>query len=276
MRIVTLSRQMGSYGTEVAARVAETMGLALVGATGVHELAQSCDPEYRDACALYEKELGPGFLERLFFDRPSHQSLFEALTFEQAARGNVIIVGRGAQIVLSGVPGVFRVSLVASFPVRVRRTIEKLGISEADAEHIVRANDRDRDTLVRLIFDHDPRDGSQYDLILNTESFTVEGGAAVMTHALERSAIQGFGPDAVERFKAMALAKRIETLIRKRLRAGFGHSVLVTGEPGGVITLGGAVEDKRESELARQIALQSPGVTRVENALNVVSIPFGL
>src|SRR4030042_3181462 len=100
MNIITVSRLVGSYGDEIAAKVAEKMGLELFDRNGLHELAMTCDPEYRDACVMYEREHGPGFFERLFFDRPSYKSLFEALIFEQAGRGNVVIVGRGAQVVL--------------------------------------------------------------------------------------------------------------------------------------------------------------------------------
>jgi hypothetical protein len=96
MNIITISRLVGSYGDEIAAKVAEKMGLEFIGRTGLHELAMSCDPEYSEACTLYETEHGPSFFERLFFDRLHTRVFFEALTFEQASRGNVVMVGRGA------------------------------------------------------------------------------------------------------------------------------------------------------------------------------------
>ena len=71
MHIVTISRLVGAYGDVIAAIVARRMGLDLIGREELHETAQSCDPEYRDACSLYEKEHGPGFLSVSFLiDRP--------------------------------------------------------------------------------------------------------------------------------------------------------------------------------------------------------------
>ena len=61
MRIVTMSRQVGSLGNEIATLTAKKMDLELIERTSLHELAQSCDPEYKDACEVYESEHGLGF-----------------------------------------------------------------------------------------------------------------------------------------------------------------------------------------------------------------------
>src|SRR4030042_2831449 len=125
MHIITISRLVGAYGDVIATIVARRMGLDLIGREELHEMAQSCDPEYRDTCAVYEKEHGPGFFERLFFDRPSYYSLFEALTYDLAARGGVVLVGRGSQIVLRDVPGVFTARIVAPISIRISRIMAR-------------------------------------------------------------------------------------------------------------------------------------------------------
>ena len=113
MRVITISRLLGAYGDVIAPIVARRMGLALIGRDQLHEMAQTCDPEFGDLCTLYETEHGPGLFERLFFDRPSYTSIFEALTFEVASRGSVVIVGRVAQIILRDVPGVARIRVAS-------------------------------------------------------------------------------------------------------------------------------------------------------------------
>ncbi len=57
MHIITISRLVGAYGDVIAAIVARRMGLDLIGREELHEMAQSCDPEYRDACAVSKKSM---------------------------------------------------------------------------------------------------------------------------------------------------------------------------------------------------------------------------
>lgn len=275
MRIVTMSRQIGSYGDVIAAIVARQLALELMTRERVHELAQTCDPEYSDACNLYETEHGPGFFEQIFFDKPSYRSLFEALTLEEAARGDVIIMGRGAEVVLADLPGVVRVRTVAPMAIRVQRIMERSGESEADAEHMVRKFDHDRDNLFRAIFGRDPDDWSLCDLVINTAHFTPEAAASVVIQAVDKVSKAPQKEDLRQRLKDAAVAKRIEALIRKKLSSGVTRNMEISSEAEGVITIAGRIQDKRDKDRAEKIAAEYPGVTKVINELKVIDFYLG-
>ncbi|MEJ2718860.1 MAG: cytidylate kinase-like family protein [Deltaproteobacteria bacterium] len=183
MAIVTISRQEGSYGEVIGAILAKKMGLELITREKVHSLALSCDPEYSEACADYESEHGPGFFERIFFDKTSYTSLFESLTYEQASRGNVVIIGRGAQMVLQHVPGVFKLRVVAPRLVRVKRVMARYGLSLGRAEDFVRKHDHERRHLETSVFGMDPGDWSLYDIIINTAHFESGSAAEVVARS---------------------------------------------------------------------------------------------
>lgn len=276
MQIITISTQVGSYGEVIAALVARTLGLELISREKVHELAQNCDPDYQDACAVYETEHGPGFIKRIFFDKPSHTSLFEALTYEEAARGNVVIVGRGAQVVMRNVPGVLKVRVVAPSELRVQRIMERLGLSQVDAYEYVRRHDHERRNLMRSVFDVDATDWGLYDLILNTAHFDSGSAARVIVSALENLPKPENDEALREKLSAMAQAKRVETVIRKKLTSSVALHVTVTSEGGGAVTLSGRVRDQRDKEWAEKIAKEYPGVSSVANELNVTELSFGL
>lgn len=276
MNIITVSRLVGSYGDDIAAKVAEKMGLQFIGRTGLHELAMTCDPEYSEACTLYETEHGPSFFERLFLDRPSHKSLFEALTYEQASHGNVVMVGRGAQIVLHDLPGVFCVGVIASRKIRVQRIMEKLAISRDEASYYVDKYDGERFNLIKTVFDKDPSDLLLYNLMINTDHYSAETAADVVVHAVRTMDMKPDGTELVESLKAKALAKRIEALVRKKLTSAVARHVEVAGAPGGVIYLSGHLREKADKIRAEKIAIQYPGVTKVENDLKVTDLTFGV
>jgi Cytidylate kinase-like family/BON domain len=276
MQILTVSRLVGSYGDEIAGKVAERMGLEFVGREGLHELALTCDPEYSDACGLYETEHGPGFFERLFFDGPSYKSLFEALTFEQASRGNVVIVGRGAQLVLHDMPGVFCVHVVAPRQIRIERMEQRLACSKEDATHYLDKYDRERANVIKAVFGADPDDLSLYDLVFNTAHFTPDSATEVVVQAMSKMNRVSDQEEVRERFKGLAVAKRIEALVRKKLTSAVAQNVEIVPEPGGVMRLTGRIREKADKARVEKIAAEYPGVTRVDNNLKVTELTFGI
>ncbi len=275
MRIVTISRLLGAYGDIIAPIVARRMGLSLIGRDQLHELAQGCDPEFTDICSIYETEHGPHFFERIFFDRPSYTSVFEALTFEQASRGNVGIVGRGALIILREVPGVARVRIVAPKDIRVKRIMERLNFSKEEAEDYAHKYDHERENLVRSIFQSDPQDWSLYDVIVNTERFSAGDAAQLVMDAVEKIEKVPDEEALKESLRNRAIAKRIEALIRKVLTSAVARYVMVKVEPGGLVKLSGRIREKINKEKAEELASQFPGITKVESDLKVMELSFG-
>lgn len=275
MPIVTVSRQVGSFGDIIAAIVARNMHLELITRERIHELAQTCDPEYADLCTAYETEHGPGFLERIFFDRPSYTSLFQALTFEEAGRGNVVIIGRGAQIVLKDVPGVFKLRTVAPPPIRVGRLIERYSYSRQEAEEFLRKHDSERRRLVSSIFDTDPTDVSLFDMIVNTAHFAPSDAAEVVGSAVEKMEKVATDQEVQAKLTSMGLAKRVEVLIRRKMTSAVARNVEVAGEPGGKLTISGRIRSQKDKKQAEKIAAAYTGVVEVLNDLKVTELSFG-
>ena len=111
MPIITLSRELGSRGDDVALAVAERLKLRLIGRELINQAArQAGAPEI----ALAEiDELGllglkPG---RAAFQL--YRTTVEQVIRDLAAGGNVLLIGRGGQIVLAGQAGVLHVRVSA-------------------------------------------------------------------------------------------------------------------------------------------------------------------
>ncbi len=276
MRIVTISRLVGSYADVIAATIARRMELELVGRDQVHELAQSCDPEYSRACDLYETEHGPGFFERIFFDRPSYTSLFEALTYEKASSGNVVLVGRGSQVVLRGVPGIFKCRIVAPFDLRVERIMGRYNFTKHEAQDFIVRYDHERENLIRSIFRSDPNEWSLYDLIINTENYGSSEASDVIMEAIDKMQKAEDEAALCENLKNMSVAKKIEALIRRKLSSSIARNVEINYQTGGLVTITGRISERRDKEKAEKLIKEYPGVTSVKNELKVTELTFGL
>lgn len=274
MSVVTISRQVGSLGDEIGGLVAEKLGYELMTREGIHRLARECDLEFKDACAAFEEERGAGFWERLFYRDPAYTSLFEALNLELAAKGKVVILGRGAQIALADVPGVFHARVVAPAAIRVQRVRERMGLSAEDAVEFVHNYDKQRRALIESVYQKDLSDWSLYDLVLNTTGLTAEAGAELIALAVRKMPVL-LEPELVNQELARrAFAKRVESAIKKKVLTSPYRDIQVRSLVEGEVILEGFVQDKMGRQRAENIAARHPGVNAVDNRLRTTELSF--
>lgn len=276
MNVVTVSRLIGSFGDVIAALIARKLGFELIGREQIQESAAKSDPEYASACRAYESECGQGILERVFLDQPSYASLFEAFTFQWAGRGNVVIVGRGSQIILREIPGVFRVRVVAPLEARVGRIMERYDYSQEEAKKFIEKYDHERENVVRSVFHRDPNDLALYDMMINTAHFTSGAAAEVIVEALDRMEGAPQEESVKQTLNKHATAKLVETFVRKRLAVAAARNVEIIIDSEGAIRITGRVSTPAEKDRIGSLVLEYPGVTEAANELNVVGFSFGL
>ena len=118
VRVITVEREYGSAGVEIAQRIAERLGWELVDHSLVQRVAQECnvesslveshdercDPWYHQFTKAFwqgapERTLAPTSPEA--FDCSRMVEHVRKLIEEAADRGNCVIVGRGAACILS-------------------------------------------------------------------------------------------------------------------------------------------------------------------------------
>ncbi|MFH1057295.1 MAG: cytidylate kinase family protein [Pseudomonadota bacterium] len=274
MAVVAISRKVGSYGEEIAAMAAAGLGYRLVGRDEVHRLAQACDADFKRACSMFEAEESAGGLwERLAFGDPAHAALFASLNYELASADNVVLVGRGAQIVLKDIPGVFKVRVVAPLALRVERLMALQGLTRDQAHEYVTRHDDQRRALIQSVFHADLSDWTLYDLMLNTSGMTKEAAAELIVQAVKLMPAPEDPAGLKRTLTDLAFAKRLESVIKRKIVTSGFHDIAVSADSGAVV-LAGLVADKRSKERAAEIARSYPGVTAVDNQLKYTDLSF--
>ncbi len=137
--------------------------------------------EYRD---FPREELGP---DATLSDENLLRVTTEVIQ-EIAASGNVVIAGRGANIILRDTPGALHVGLVSSLPGRVARIMEREGLNEIEAERNVTENARARLAHYRRFFNVDPEDPQYYHIVLNTDLLHIDHTADLVVEAARLAA----------------------------------------------------------------------------------------
>ena len=193
--LVTVSRQMGAQGEEIAARAAEILTASSHG---------------KHPWILVDKDIAERVMEhhhlpdriKSFFTEEQAQSIEEHLhgllgfstssatmianmteTMIRLARiGHVIFVGRGANAVTAKFPRAVHVRVVGSLERRVERVARQQGLSKREAEAEVRRIDHDRNHFIATYFHRELSDPCHYDIIFNTDRVSVEEAAELLAH----------------------------------------------------------------------------------------------
>jgi len=128
MAIVTISHEMGSGGAEIGMTAATRLGYTYVDPELLLKRAQRYGLAEDRLSHLADSR--PSWAERFDGETRRYIVALQAVLCEFAQDDAVVLMGRGGQCLLRGVPHVLRVRILAPFPLRVTRLTETLAAIE--------------------------------------------------------------------------------------------------------------------------------------------------
>lgn len=142
--------------------------------------------------ASHLDESKPTLFERFDVETRHYITVLQTTLLEFAEQDNCILMGRGGQWLLRGIPQVLRLRVIAPFDVRVRnwikRTTEVAGETpnQRAAVEFVRRDDSERAGRMRYLYEVDLDDPSLYDVVVNTEKLRYEAAVEMIERAVRR------------------------------------------------------------------------------------------
>jgi cytidylate kinase len=112
--------------------------------------------------------------------------LIAETVLQLAEVGNVIIVGRGANIVTARMPHVLHIRLVAELEERIERVCREYNKTPDEARRYCLEEDPARTRYIKTYFKTDINDPLNYHLVINTSKFSYELAARMIGEALLR------------------------------------------------------------------------------------------
>jgi cytidylate kinase len=187
--VITISREPGCGGSEIARKLARELNLDLAGQQIIQKVAVSAEMSAKVIASLDEKEvlLRDSWLESLF--KIHHlwpgEYLFHLTKVigTMGIQGNFIIVGRGAQYILPP-EDTFRLRFIAPMEFRIANVMKDSESSRGEAEQYIIKTDSDRRAFIRKYFNADVTDPSQYDMTINTGKLGIEGSVESIKAAI--------------------------------------------------------------------------------------------
>lgn len=98
-------------------------------------------------------------------------------------KGNVVIIGRGANIILADTPGVMHVGLMAPLEVRLQTMMQREHMERDEAEVYVEDLEQARVAYFQKFFKVSPNDPTLYHMMLNMDKMQPKTAADVVSHA---------------------------------------------------------------------------------------------
>jgi cytidylate kinase len=214
MAVITISRQFGSGGRQIARRVCELLGYRYFDKELIAQVATEVGLSEHEAIDFSEEHYkGKRLLDRLLYpgpytvahvptwkqdetgtesfrvthlDEAKFVNLVRGIILAAYDRGNVVILGRGGQAILANMPGALHVRIEAPWDVRVGRVEEREHLVFEAARQVVAERDRIVTKYLNDLFKVQAGDPQLYHLILNTGKWSPEAAAQVIVAAVNQ------------------------------------------------------------------------------------------
>lgn len=190
MAIITISRQNGSLGEEIADSLASRLGTSVI--------------SRKYALENFFGEINPGTLNRLnesakfFATTPpgNNRTYAEILTDKIRALASeskdkdLIILGMGGSVLLANFPGAIHIRVTASEETRINTIARRYRITNEEALEVLNIADRKHKRFVHTLYGKDITSPEYFDLILNTDRLSVDECVDVISELVRKHEIK--------------------------------------------------------------------------------------
>ena len=267
MAVIAMTQEMATLGKDVALGVCEALGLQQVR----HEVGDVVAGKMQVKKGLIRRirEGKAGKIEKWGADEKTISIFTAEEVLDRALKGNVLIRGWGATLLLRSVPHIPCIRVCAPMELRVKRLMERLETDdEALARHEIEVDDHARSSRMGEHFNVTWGDPTLYDLTLNTERVSI---AACVEEVVKLAQAPEFRETAQSRqyLADLALQARARAALRADARTA-GIDITVDTKDGSV-TLRGIVVDDGERARVKEVVESVAGKGRVEDALRTMA-----
>lgn len=204
MTTITISRHYGSGGRKVGARVRELLDYRFFDKQLMTQVASELNLSQAELLDFSEVDYKvKGFFERLMSFNPGEMvvspkaaqglalesnplddtntvRLVQKTILAAYEGGNVVIVGRGSQVILRGKPDVLHVRVIAPMETRLQRLQEVEGLSLQEARQRIKEHDKAGQDYLARFFDAQWDDPYLYHITINTGLYDIEQAAQLV------------------------------------------------------------------------------------------------
>ena len=192
--VITIARECGSGGGEIARLLGEKLGLRVYGRAILKSIAEQFGTTleqmdqvkaqknnwWSEICRFYQQFSAASQSESAasnFSPEVTPLTLYYAearLMREMAEQESCIIVGRAGFHIFRDSPNALRIFIMANRDKRIARIAAKQNLSPEEAAKVVDSIDKSRETFIETVADVSRYDARNYDFAVNVTQLTAE------------------------------------------------------------------------------------------------------
>ena len=200
--VITINRESGSGGKEIATKLGKLLGVKVYGKeilASIREKFELSEEEiekikatkpgwWADFCRFYKQFGTTAAIAYESFEVDSRQLYYEEAKIlkELAEQESCIIVGRTGFHIFKDNPNAMRLLLIAKPEYRVKRMMEKQSVDEAEARKIMERPDKARENYTKTFAETSRYDARNYDMVINISGFTTDQVAQFLAENVRR------------------------------------------------------------------------------------------
>ncbi len=193
--IITIGRSFGSHGAEIGRVLADRLGIPFYDKEILEEQVKKSGftgnylasfDEKKTSSFLYSVYMNPEslMLQSGFGGMQPMDVTIQKVQYDTiksiASQGSCVIVGRRADQILKGEPGLLSVFISAEYEDRVAHVAQRDKLSRKDAESKIKRMDRSRKSYYNFYGEGEWGSAANYDMCLNSSRFGVEGCVGII------------------------------------------------------------------------------------------------
>lgn len=200
--VITINREAGSGGKEIATKLGRLLGVKVYGKEILASILEKykLTPEeiedikaakpgwWSDFCRFYKQfgTMDTTAYESFEVDSERLYHEEEKILKELAAQESCIIVGRTGFQIFKDNPNALRLLIIANPECRIKRLMEKHDVDEKGAREIMERTDKARDNYTKAFTETSRYDARNYDMVLNVSGFTTDQVAQFLAENVRR------------------------------------------------------------------------------------------
>jgi cytidylate kinase len=264
MAIVTVSRESGSGGEEIARAVAKKLNYEYISKESIYKEIEEHGKKWLEWVADLD-EHAPSTWER--FDRSyvAYLALVEHCILKNALKNNVVILGRGGNWLLKDLPFTLRIRIIATAEDRARKLSERLGLDMETARKKLKYRDHERFVYYQRAYSRDWTNPNDYDMTLNTSHMKFDESVdRILSEIPAKDKLAT--PENQEKLRRLELASRVKADIITRFPL-FLPTLDVLHDGTAIVLRGVALCSTEQLQTLLETAKSSAGTTRIKSEL---------
>jgi cytidylate kinase len=211
MAILSISNEFKSGATEIGHAIEKQLGYEFLSQSRIMHEASQAGKEW----GRFSREYGqatPTIWERYDWSFMGFMALVQSITLDHALKDNTVIMSRGANYLLKGIPHILRIRVAAPLEKRIERIMLQESLSWETARLLVKKADHEIIAAIQQLYGKKWDDPSAYEIKFDT---SLQEGEQIIESVKSLLTAKDHlkTPEAQQQLTMKALAARIKAKI---------------------------------------------------------------